>query len=153
MIQQGFIISTSNGGKLAKILTTGGKTYNEVPVFNPYGVASNQQVPCVLITPKCSSDNPLAIPYSYENLPDLEKGAVQFGNFANDAKILFKDNGEIEISTSDEVNIKGSYINLGDGLGYVLNNMAQMQVVIPTGSSAGTYQVNIVDAGQYKVKA
>ena len=35
----------------------------------------------------------------------------------------------------------------------VLNQNAVMQVIIPSGSSAGTYPVQIVNAGQTKTKA
>lgn len=59
----------------------------------------------------------------------------------------------VNIEATTEANINAPIVNLGDGTIFVLNQNATMQVVIPVGSSAGTYPVQITSAGQIKVKA
>jgi hypothetical protein len=59
----------------------------------------------------------------------------------------------VNIEATTEANINAPIVNLGDGTIFVLNQNATMQVVIPVGSSAGTYPVQIISAGQIKVKA
>lgn len=70
-------------------------------------------------------------------------------------------NGSNEINLNSEVcnienqttNINSSaMVNIADATALALNQNAQMQVVIASGSSAGTYPVQIVNAGQVKVK-
>ena len=59
----------------------------------------------------------------------------------------------VNIEATTEANINAPIVNLGDGTIFVLNQNATMQVVIPVGSSAGTYPVQITSVGQIKVKA
>jgi len=75
-------------------------------------------------------------------------------NQANfDGDVTNIDSQMVNIEATTEANINAPIVNLGDGTIFVLNQNATMQVVIPDGSSAGTYPVQITSAGQVKVKA
>lgn len=59
----------------------------------------------------------------------------------------------VNIEGNIEVNVDAEAVNLGDAIANVLNENAIMEVIITGGSSAGTYPVQITNAGQTKVKA
>ena len=99
-------------------------------------------------------------------IASLQAGEHAVGSAQTGNKIIFKVNGDIEITTpsgtkvnlleSGDVEIDGSNeVRLGGASSAVLNLLATMQVTIPGGSSAGTYPVTILTSGQTvdKVKA
>jgi hypothetical protein len=84
----------------------------------------------------------------------IEEYNVSSYNEANfDGDVTNIDSQMVNIEATTEANINAPIVNLGDGTIFVLNQNATMQVVIPVGSSAGTYPVQIISAGQIKVKA
>ena len=70
-----------------------------------------------------------------------------------DSTIILDLDNNIDITSTANVNINGSLVNLGSAVDLVLNKSAAMEVVIASGSSAGTYPVTIISSGQNKVKA
>jgi len=130
-----------------------------------------------------SKTNAFGIPYNALLQPDLEAGEKTVGNLSVGNKITFKANGDIEViatndmietvvnktltasgdvnetmenktvTASSNITLSASTVDIGDAVDLVLNNSAVMQVVVPGGSSAGTYPVTIVSPGQTKVNA
>jgi hypothetical protein len=75
-------------------------------------------------------------------------------NIANTATATLSNQASVITNTaSTNIAFVAPLLSLGDGLGLVLNTLANMQVTIPGGSSAGTYPVTIVSPGQTKVSA
>jgi hypothetical protein len=82
-----------------------------------------------------------------------ESIAINGSNEINlNSEVCNIENQTTNINSSAMVNINGSMVNIADAIALALNQNAQMQVVIPSGSSAGTYPVQIMNAGQVKVK-
>ena len=172
MIQIGFIREVLEGGKFAKVETVQREVLNNVVLLHPYGESSNIQIDqssqILLFFSLGSKSNCYGVPFNALLQPSLEAGEKAVGNFKVGNKITFKANGDIEVLTTNDVietlvnktinasgsvTINASTIDLADAIGLVLNDSATMQVVIAGGSSAGTYPVDIVSAGQTKVSA
>tara|TARA_R110000787_G_scaffold11537_1_gene38111 strand:- start:4108 stop:4629 length:522 start_codon:yes stop_codon:yes gene_type:complete len=173
MIDKGWILQMEEGGKRAKIKTSEGEILDKVLMLYPYGEAGNIKASdtslCLLIYPLGSKTNVFAVPYNTTVQPLLEPTEKAVGNFEKGNKITFKANGDVEltgtndliaatlanldITASAKISLSAPDILLGDAIANVLNTSATMQVVVSTGSSAGTYPVTILTAGQTKVKA
>lgn len=173
MIYRGFVLETLEGGKRAKVKAIRGRIFSSALILHPYGESSNPPITansaCWVMCPLNDESNAFIIPYNTELQPSLESSEKSIGNFQLGNKITFKQNGDIvidgqsdflaqslanlDIQATTSITLNSSQVNLGDALGLVLNNLATMQVTIPTGSSSGTYPVTIVNPGQTKVKA
>ena len=149
MIQKGIIQEVLEGGLRAKVKTFQDEILDDVLLLHPYGESSNPIIDTsslvLLFFALGSKTASFGIPYNPLLQPTLESGEKVVGNFPIGNKITFKANGDIEVL--------GTTVSLGDATGLVLNDTATMEVVIASGSSAGTYPVSITDAGQTKVSA
>ena len=172
-INKGYIISTSQGGLRCKVKTFENEILDNVLILQPYGDASNIEADetslVLLFYPQGSKTSAFAIPYNPPLQPSLEITEKAIGNFKIGNQIVFKSNGDIVVNAENDllaaalsnlniqattkITLNAPDISLSDAVGLVLNDAATMQVVISGGSSAGTYPVDIVDAGQSKVKA
>lgn len=116
-----------------------------------------------------SSQNLLCKPFNLTTQSSLKTSEVQLENSATNSKVLLAQDGSIQIETTNSnitidssgniiinstnnVNMTGTIINLGDATANALNLNADLSVTIPSGSSAGTYPIDINNAGQTKVK-
>ena len=172
MIQKGFIEKVLEGGLRAQVKAFQGEILPDVLLLHPNGEASNPEVNessnVLLFFALGSKTASFGIPYNPPQQPTLEPGEKAVGNFSVGNKITFKANGDIEvIATNDlietvvnktvtattNITLSAPVVNLGDAVGLVLNDAAAMEVVIASGSSAGTYPVSITAAGQTKVSA
>jgi phage gp45-like len=173
MIQKGFLKRFTSEGR-AEVSTVDGQILNNVQIIYPYGYYSkatlNNTSEILLFSSLGSKSNIFGIPYNVPIEPaDLLDGELQIKNpIAENSKITFKQNGDIEIATNQNINelmenlnitantkvtINATEIDLADAVSLVLNENASMDVTVTGGSSAGTYPVNINSAGQTKVKA
>ncbi len=173
MITKGFLKRFTSQNR-AEVSTVNGQILNNVQILYPYGYYSkaklNETSEILLLSSLGSKANLFGIPYNVPIEPtDLLDGEVQIKNPAvEDSKITFKQNGDIEITTNQDLNqminslnitatakvtINAPEIDLADAVGLVLNDSASMDVTVTGGSSAGTYPVTINNAGQTKVKA
>lgn len=105
------------------------------------------------------------------NNPDIEDGEVVYFHPQTQSKIVFKNNGDIEITAENDVNMiangevnlttKGSgdinivpdgsgIVNLGSGGNDIARVGDSVRVTITTGSSAGVAFGNITSAGSNK---
>lgn len=158
---KGYLIKTIENGTRAQVETATGKIIDNVLMYYSYGYASNMESEnnagsmVLLLLPNKSSTNAIGFPYNPLFQPnDLEPSEVTVGNLKRGCnKITFKANGDIVVDCQNNVTINGSTINLGDASSLVLNENADLSVTIPSGSSAGTYTVDINAAGQTKVNA
>jgi hypothetical protein len=151
IIERGNIISTQ--GKYAKVKLKD-SSIHYLLLFMPYGDCSNppDNCPCLIIGE--SLNNAFVLPYLPSSQPTLATNEKAIGNFKSTNSITFKANGDIIISGNNlDATAFAGLINLGTGTSFVLNQNANMRVVITQGNSAGTYPVEIVTAGQSKVKA
>lgn len=162
IIEKGYITQTLNGGRTAKIVLSDGAII-ECLLLYAYGDCSNIETDdnsLVLVLGQ-NIDNAMAIPFNIATQLNLEPTERAVGNLKKGNKITFKKNGDIEIAgtetflatISSKFKVSAPIIELGDASANILNQNASMQVVIPSGSSAGTYVVQINSAGQTKVKA
>ena len=173
MIQKGFLKRFTKEGK-GEVITLNGQILNNVQILYPYGYYSkaklNETSEIILLSSLGSKTNIFGIPYNVPLEPtDLIDGELQIKNpSVENSKIVFRQSGDIEITTNQDISqvmenfnitansnitINANQIDLADATSFVLNENANMEVVIPSGSSAGTYSVNINSAGQSKVKA
>jgi hypothetical protein len=151
IIERGSIISTQ--GKYAKVKLKDDSIHSLL-LFMPYGDCSNPPANCPCLIIGESLNNAFALPYLPSSQPTLATNEKAIGNFKSTNSITFKANGDVIISGNNlDATAFAGLINLGSATSFVLNQNATMQVVIPSGSSAGTYQVQILTAGQSKVKA
>lgn len=172
MILKGYINEVKEGGRLAKVTTSENEILNDVLLLHPYGESSNMEVDesslVLLFFSLGSKTNAFGIPYNVLLQPSLEPQEKVVGNLKAGNKITFKANGDVEVvATNDlietminktvtattKITMTAPSIDLADAVGLILNDAAAMDVIIPGGSSAGTYAVNINSAGQTKVKA
>lgn len=149
-ITKGFIKSLSQNKKTAEVTTKQGEILKDVLLLFPYGfysaidLTSNSEI--LLFYANGSKTLKFGIPYNVVNAPsDLIDGDIMISQNKGNNKITLKNNGDIEIQASK--------INIGSASGLVLNENANLTVTIPSGSSAGTYSIDINSAGQDKVKA
>jgi phage gp45-like len=162
IIEKGYISQTLNGGKSAKIVLSDGVVV-ECLLLHFYGESSNMEADnnSLVYVFGQNLDNAMAIPFNITTQPALEATEKAIGNFKKGNKIIFKKNGDVELSgttnflatISTKFKVNAPLVELGDASALVLNQSALMQVIIPSGSSAGTYPVQINSAGQTKVKA
>lgn len=122
-----------------------GKT-KVVELVLPYGLYSNpkEQSLALLFSVNGQEDNISAIPHNpYNRFKNLKTGEVAVGNPNTLTKIYFKEDGTIEIFTDKTLNINATNINLGSGGKAIARKDDEVvgQVVIPAGSSAGTYNI------------
>lgn len=173
LILKGYITQTKDGGRFAKVITFQEEVIDDVLLLYSYGEASFMESDdsslVLLFCPLGNKSNVFGIPYNFLSQPILEATEKAVGNFKKGNKITFKKNGDIiidgandllaktlvnaVINATNKITLNAPSIDLGSATDFVLNKTASMQVVIPSGSSAGTYQVQIVNAGQSKVKA
>jgi hypothetical protein len=180
MIQKGYILEILNDGLEAKVETLQGEVLNNVLLLHPYGSSSNPNIDnsslILLFFSLGSKTNAFGIPYNPPLQSTLESGEKEVGNLSVGNKITFKANGDIEVLATNDLienainktitatgditatadnsmTLSASTVDIGDAVDLVLNQSASMQVVIPGGSSAGTYPVTILTAGQTKVNA
>lgn len=160
-IVKGYLLRTTQGGKYGQIKINGDKVINNVLLLYPYGMQSNMQTEpnegsmVLVFKVNCSDTNLIALPYNpVRQVTDLLETESSFGNPQNGTnKITFKANGDVTIDCTSTVTINGGTVNLADATSLVLNENADMSVTVTGGSSAGTYPVDINDAGQSKVNA
>jgi phage gp45-like len=135
----------------------------ETIIYNNYGFVSNPPVSektiGINLQINGQSDVKYTLPFVADKIPVMQTGeACMYDDKEN--KIHIKENEDIDIISNNNINItgtgiitvNGASINLGDATSFGLNQNAVMEVEIPGGSSAGTYPVTIVNAGNNKVK-
>jgi hypothetical protein len=173
-IQKGFIISTTtrdDGALTAQVKIDQDDPINNVLLVFPTGFKSNpignKDGAMVYVTTLGS--NRFGFPFNPLKEPALENGESVFYGEKAGQSITCKANGDIviegasdflaetlknlNITASEKIILNASEVELGDAVDLVLNESAVMDITIPSGSSAGTYTVNITNAGQTKVKA
>lgn len=173
MILKGYVNEITQGGRFAKVITFENEVIDNVLMIHPYGESNFMQSDgsslVILFLIMGSKDNVVGIPYNVLLEPILEETEKSVGNYKVGNKVVFTKDGNIEItgtndflaqtlvnatiSATTKISIDAPNIGLGDETGLVLNDTASMQVTIPSGSSAGTYNVTVVNAGQTKVTA
>jgi len=121
------------------------KTKN-IELILPYGLYSNAKTGAIslVFAVNGQEENLAGIPYNpYVRFKNLNPSEVAVGNPHKLTKIYFKDDGNIDIETSVNVNIKASKTNLGVGGKAIarVDDIITGQVIIPSGSSAGTYNI------------
>lgn len=141
MIQKGFITEMKEGGKRAKVQTFEGEILDDVLMLYTYGDASNvaagENSLVLLLCPLGSKTNVFGVPYDVPLQPtDLAAGEKAIGNFKTGNKIVFKANGDVEITSalssfSGIVDVAGVY--KVDGTQVVSNRGAS--VTAPTGGA------------------
>ena len=122
-----------------------GKT-KEIELVFPYGLAANPKEKCftLLFSVNGQEDNILGIAHNPTNrFKNLTPGEVVVGNSYVNTKIYFKADGTIEIFTDKTLNINANNINLGSSGKAIARKDDEVvgQVIIPSGSSAGTYNI------------
>ena len=122
-----------------------GKTKN-INLVLPYGLFANPKENGLVLTFNigANEENIAGIPYNpYIRFKDLKKGEVVVGNPHTQTKIHFKENGDIDIESNSTINIKSDSVNIANGVNGVarLDDTIVGQVIIPGGSSAGTYNI------------
>lgn len=122
-----------------------GKTKNSEKVL-PYGLYSNpkDKALAIVFNTYAQPENSMAIPYDpYKRFEGLKPGEVLVGNPYTNTYIYFKTDGSIQIKTDSSVNIDASNINLGSGGKAIarVDDEITGEVIIPSGSSAGTYNI------------
>lgn len=175
-IVKGFILKVNEKEGTAQVQGEDGTIYENVLLVNPYGTHSIPKVgdsmEITLSKSMGSKDVVTGIAFDYENqdiLPAEKQGDYTVGSVVGGNYTQYKQDGNTvekatqktinaNTQTNGNVDINGNFstnniTNLGEAIALVLNQNAVMQVVIPSGSSAGTYQVQIQSAGQTKTKA
>lgn len=132
-----------------------GKTTN-IEVLFPYGLNANPPEGSLALLIPINNDDSNMTAFIYDpttRFKDLKQGEVAIGNPTTKARIEFSEDGSINIikneTTSIKINEDGSVdinstqINLGTGGPAIarLGDTVTGQVIIPTGSSAGTFPV------------
>jgi phage gp45-like len=87
-----------------------GKTKN-IELVLPYGLYSNpkEESIVILLNIGANEENVAGIPYNpYIRFKELEAGEVAIGNPHANSKVYFKNNGDIEIESSGNINICSS---------------------------------------------
>ena len=153
-------------GKVADVTGANNSLFTNVKLLMPYGYASNILINNnslgLLLFLHGDRSNPAVIPINQVVQPDLESSEVAVGNFNQGGKLVFKANGDIEITgtkdllattlanieltASSEAKITAPEVKLGDAISLVLNENA-----IITDSVGGP--CTITSAGQTKVTA
>ncbi len=99
--------------------------------------------------------------------PEIEKGEVVYFHPETKTFLKFKNNGELEIDSKGELNITvvgdcnitptgdanitpGGIVNLGSGGANIIRDSDDLSILIPAGSSAGTYSVTFNSSGDNK---
>lgn len=141
MIQKGFITEMKEGGKRAKVQTFEGEILDDVLMLYTYGEMSNisagENSLVLLFCPLGSKTNVFGVPYDVPLQPtDLVAGEKSIGNFKVGNKIVFKANGDVEVTSalasfSGIVDVAGVY--KVDGTQVVSNRGAA--VTAPTGGA------------------
>lgn len=167
---KGFILKVNEKEGTAQVQGEDGSLYENVLLINPFGthsipeITDNMEV--LIMKSMGTKDVVLGLPFNYTKkdiLPAEKQGDYTVGSVAGGNYTQYKQDGNtVEKTTTKTVNgnidINGNFstnsiTNLGDATALVLNENAVMQVIIPSGSSAGTYPVQIVNVGQTKTKA
>lgn len=171
---KGFI--TNINGKTVQVQGEDGRLYENVLLISLYGTNSipkiTENIEVLILKSLGSNEVVYALPFNVitqDILPANEKGDYTVGSPVGGNYTQYKQDGNtVEKANNKTVNantqingnvdINGQFstnniTNLGDAISFVLNQKAVMQVVIPSGSSAGTYPVQIKSAGQEKTKA
>lgn len=160
--EKGYISTILEGGKVAKIVLSDNSIHEFLMLYS-YGEGSNIGVGknSLALVIGSSIDDAMAIPFNIQTAKILDETEKAIGNFNKGNIITFKKNGDIVVAGTEnflatiatKFKITAPLIELGDASANVLNQNASMQVIITSGSSAGTYPVQINNAGQTKVKA
>ena len=89
-------------GKVADVTAANNSLFTNVKLLTPYGYASNILINDnsmgFLLFLNGDRSNPVVIPINQEVQPDLESSEVAIGNFNQGGKLIFKANGDIEIT-------------------------------------------------------
>jgi hypothetical protein len=174
---KGFLLKL-NGNGTAQVQGEDGRIYENVFLINPIGTNTIPQVTentaVFIMKSKGSNETVYGLAFNYPQqqigLPVENANDLAVGNILGTNKITFLQDGKTNeiakektlnaetVKVSAKTDINGEFstnniTNLGDAISFVLNQNAVMQVIIPSGSSAGTYQVQILNAGQAKTKA
>ncbi len=89
------IKSETSSERLIKV-TFQGKTQSAV-LYLPYGIFANPKddLPTGLLADQCNEESLIAMPMDIENREELEDGEIAFGVPSLDARIFFRENGNI----------------------------------------------------------
>lgn len=91
--------------------------------------------------------------------PEIEQGEMVYFHPLSKTFLKFKNNGELEIDSKGDLNITvvgdcnitpSGIVNLGSGGDNIVRDTDDLEIIIPAGSSAGTYTVNIKTSGDNK---
>jgi hypothetical protein len=89
-------------GKVADVTGANKSLFTNVKLLTQYGYASNILINDnsmgLLMFLNGDRSNPRVIPFNQEVQPDLESSEVAIGNFNQGGKLIFKANGDIEIT-------------------------------------------------------
>lgn len=107
MIIKGYIISTSEGGRKARVKTSEGEILTNVLMLYNYGEASNMQSDesslVLLLFPMGSKTSAFGIPYNVLLQPALEITEKVIGNLKKGNKITFKADGSNEVQGNTDI--------------------------------------------------
>lgn len=140
MIQKGFIEEIFEGGLRAKVKTFQDEILDDVLLLHPYGETSNPAITTsslvLLFFSLGSKTASFGIPYNPPLQPTLESGEKAVGNFSVGSKITFKANGDIEVISSNLVDITSTLLtNSGDINTDGVFKVADTQVVSTQGAA------------------
>jgi len=111
MVKQAYISNPTNDASVYPItqISYNGKTSNALRM-SPYGVCSNPPEKSNVLLISANAQESLKFAF-IDDMPNRFKnlipGEVKIGHYGNDTFIYFKDNSDIEIYSSNDVNIVG----------------------------------------------
>lgn len=116
-VQKGYLIRTYQGDlgqQLAQVKLRADEVIDDVLMLYPYGFASRMQREeqegsmVLLLKIGGSKTNIFGIPYNPLFFQDLEETEVKIGNPKQKNTVTFKANGDIEVTTQQNININAS---------------------------------------------
>lgn len=117
-----------------------GAAFN-VEVLSPYGISTNAPKDSLILLFNLNGqqDNIIGIPYHpKKRFNNLKQGEIAVGNYLTKAKIYFKENGDIEIESKNDLNIKTSGKTTIDSTGDItINSSGKIEM-----TSTGVVNIN-----------
>lgn len=120
---------------------------------SPYGMHSSPvlDTPCLLITINNDAANAFILPLSMmerQNIEKLQKSEVALGNFTKKSRILFDENGNIDIKTQENLTAtvdKNVNLNGNGDLKAVVTGSAEIEAGEEIDITAPTVNINSTD--------
>lgn len=85
-----------------------GQTGSKAVIFTPYGLCSRppDEAMAIILSQNGQDSNGIAfVDDPLNRFKDLEKGEVAIGNYLTGSRVVFKENGDIDITANADINI------------------------------------------------